>query len=1050
MSLCAGIQTLASASFVNFETAPVHPVDLNPNGQTLTVCNLADGRLEIFDLASGGLIPAGNVPVGIDPVSVRFRTTNEAWVVNHISSSINIVDVAGRQIVATLQTLPGPADVVFAGSPTRAFVSCSRVNAVQVFDPISREPISRVEIDGERPRALAVAPNGSNVYVAIFESGNASTILGPPLGQLNNAPEEPPLSPLEHESGPYGGIVPPPNSGSSFQPPINPDIPTNYPPPKVSHIVKRNSAGRWMDDNLGDWTEFIAGTNAALSSRIEGWSMPDHDVAVIDTASLDVTYVSGLMNLCMALAVNPASGKIAVVGTDGLNEVRFEPNLRSTFLRVRFASIDPVTSAAGLKDLNPHLDYLTRSLPQSERDKSIGDPRGIVWNSGGTRAYVTGMGSRNLIVVDANGDRIARVELSDGPTGLALDEPRGRLYVLNRFSATVAVVDTASNLVITNLSFFDPTPPAIRLGRKHFYDTRVNSGLGHVSCASCHPDGRMDRLAWDLGDPAGPLLTITNIDVLQRSATRTYHPMKGPMVTQTLQDIIGHEPFHWRGDREGIEDFNQTFPALLGRDELLSAEEMAEFKAFLATIHFPPNLARNLDDTLSENVPVGDKSGPFPDEPGYTGNAIAGRADFRSTRDTNCRQCHAGPAGLSPTDILFPPGPRGEEHLELFATLRSDNLLFKGPQLRNLSERTGLDYNSQSSRAGFGFTHDGRADTFSRFLGTVTGLFNDEAEGDLSAFLLSFSGSDPAIQPTVDVDGVASLDVATATGRQLTITNAQMTPALQTLLALGDSPSNRLDLVARGTQNGLRRSWYYAGGFLSDRNGEELSTAGLLSLASPEYPLTLTLVPRGSGLRVGVDRDADGFFDRTEIEAGLDPDDPESRGTNRPPALVLSTNYIAVHPGMSVAFTSLATDPDAGHSLQFSLGPDAPDGATIDPVTGVFQWNVPPGLLSYQAPRIHVRVVDNQWPNLMTSAAVAVEVIPLRVKPLEFETFAVLITWDALPSQVYRLQFSSNVAGPWINWHQTITSGSREGFVWIDRSPATLVPQQYYRVRTEP
>src|SRR3989449_3316691 len=33
-------------SFVNFETPPVHPVALNPDGSRLGVCNLADGRLE--------------------------------------------------------------------------------------------------------------------------------------------------------------------------------------------------------------------------------------------------------------------------------------------------------------------------------------------------------------------------------------------------------------------------------------------------------------------------------------------------------------------------------------------------------------------------------------------------------------------------------------------------------------------------------------------------------------------------------------------------------------------------------------------------------------------------------------------------------------------------------------------------------------------------------------------------------------------------------------------------------------------------------------------
>ena len=70
------------ASFVNFETAPVHPVALNNDGCTLAVCNLPDNRLELFDVTSGVPAPLIDVPVGLDPVSARSRTTNEIWVVN--------------------------------------------------------------------------------------------------------------------------------------------------------------------------------------------------------------------------------------------------------------------------------------------------------------------------------------------------------------------------------------------------------------------------------------------------------------------------------------------------------------------------------------------------------------------------------------------------------------------------------------------------------------------------------------------------------------------------------------------------------------------------------------------------------------------------------------------------------------------------------------------------------------------------------------------------------------------------------------------------------
>jgi len=50
----------------------------------------------------------------------------------------------------------------------------------------------------------------------------------------------------------------------------------------------------------------------------------------------------------------------------------------------------------------------------------------------------------------------------------------------------------------------------------------------------------------------------------------------------------------------------------------------------------------------------------------------------------------------------------------------------------------------------------------------------------------------------------------------------------------------------------------------------------MLALAGPGTPLTFTAVPVGSAVRIGVDRDQDGFFDRDELDAGTDPADPGS------------------------------------------------------------------------------------------------------------------------------------------------------------------------------
>ena len=870
----------ASNAFVNFETAPVHPISLSPDHTRLAVCNLADGKLEVFDVSSGHLVALGSVPVGIDPVSVRFRNNQEAWVVNHISDSISVVDIPTLRVMATVDTLDTPSDIVFAGSPPRGFVSCALPNTVQVFDPGTRQAVTNIVVNAERPKALAVSLDGQKVYAAIFESGNGTTLIGAKFRNLlffGNA--------VSLTNGPYGGQNPPPNMGASFNPPLNPALPTNVPPPGTGMIVRKNAAGHWLDDNQRDWTDFVSGTNAPLTQRVPGWDLPDRDLAIIDTTDFSITYATGLMNICMALEVNPASGRIAVVGTDAINEVRFEPNLNGIFVRVKLALLDPLNLGKMVKDLNPHLDYGAPTVASSERDKSVGDPRSIVWTADGSLGYVAGMGSRNVAVIDAGGNRLAAqpIEVGEGPCGLALDEARQRLYVFNRFSSSISVVDTATNAVIEAVPLFDPTPISIAAGRRHLYDTRRTSGLGQASCASCHVDARMDRLGWDLGNPAGELSRPV-VNEQGTLATNVYHPMKGVMVTQTLQDVIGHEPFHWRGDRASIESFNATFTNLQGAATALTATQMGELRDFLASIRFPPNPYRQLDNSFVTNIPLAGQIalGDGLLRPGSAlpiGHPASGLKAFLDPANF-CTACHSTPTGLGNDSTVqggvfkpIPLGPNGEHHFPLAIRLEG-SLQSKIAQFRNLADKIGMDGTRTESRAGFGFGHDGSVDSLTRFLNGVR-ISADQDVADLIAFLLSASGSDTEV-----LGGAADSSPPAAMGRQLTVASAGPSTLFNAMLAMARSPTGRVDLIAKGMKDGLARGWFYDSGanaFQSDRRQEAISPNSLLAMAGPGTEITFTLVARGSGMRLGIDRDLDGLLDRDELDSGANPADLQMR-----------------------------------------------------------------------------------------------------------------------------------------------------------------------------
>jgi YVTN family beta-propeller protein len=203
----------AAGDFVNFEVPPVHPLDLSPDGKLLAVCHTADNRVLLYSLVSGAPVPAAAIPVGLDPVSVRWRTATELWVANHTSDTVSVVDAVACNVKHTLQTADEPVDVVFAGTPQQAWVACSQVNRVQLFDPANPAGgvTHTVVIEGEDPRSLAVSPDGTKVYAAIFESGNSSTILG---GGADGVTISFPPNAVSDSAGPYGGTNPPPNSGA--------------------------------------------------------------------------------------------------------------------------------------------------------------------------------------------------------------------------------------------------------------------------------------------------------------------------------------------------------------------------------------------------------------------------------------------------------------------------------------------------------------------------------------------------------------------------------------------------------------------------------------------------------------------------------------------------------------------------------------------------------------------------------------------------------------------------------------------------------------------
>jgi len=754
------------SSYANFEPAQTNPIRLSADGTRLFAVNSPNNSVSVFDVtvaASPSLLT--EIPVGVGPVSVAPLTDDEAWVVNQVSNSVSVISVSRQIVTDTIQAPIEPMDVVFAGV-NKAYVSCSRNNVIDVFDTNTHSLIKAIQVFGGNPHALAVGNGGSTVYAAFALSGNATTLI-----PANLAPPQPP--------------------------PTNTKLP---PPPQVGLIVAATDPA---------WT------------RVIKFKMPDNDVVAISTgASPAITgYYSGVGTINLGLAVNPVNGDLFVANTDALNLTFFEPALCGHWVNNRITRIQASSGQITPFDLNPSVQYGCAPNP-SDLSNALAQPASVVFDPSGDFMYVAAFGTDRVAQVDTNGNVLSRVEVAPpsgsgsnvdpahkrGPRGLALNAAANTLYCLNRLADTISIINTSANVVSSEIQLTDPTPPTVKQGRGFLYDAKL-SGTGDGACASCHVDGDMDHLAWNLGDPGGSMTSV-----VQNGKTLLFHPMKGPMTTQTLRGLLNLSPYHWRGDKANLAAFNSAFASLMGGSEI-SSQNMALFTDFVNSILYLPNPHQNLDRTYPTSF-----SG---------GNAAQGQSDFVTVAESlltskpqTCNSCHTANPGpgsdrLITTDVGQP---------------------MKTAQLRNEYQKTLYNKTGSTSIEGFGITHDGHTNSLvSFFKAPVFAGYTQTQVNDIAAFELCFdTGTAPAVGHT----------------RTLLKSNVKSQPYQSDWMLLqSQALAGNIDLIGRGTIQGQVHGLLYqpaTSNYLSD-TGATYTQAELQAFVLAGDTLSIMGVYPGTG-----------------------------------------------------------------------------------------------------------------------------------------------------------------------------------------------------------
>ena len=741
---------------------------------------------------------------------------------NHDSTLVEFD--AGGATTATVRLPWGPVSLAYlpaaAGEPERALVVCRGTHCLAIVDLSSHALEALVALDSE-PADILVHPSSGHAFVSCaatrvvleIDASQASVVARYPV---------PAMAPSFLALQGQDVLIAPLTSGNNSM-------------ADTGSFVLDTGPGRVLDLELP-------------TVAIQG--LPDHDLYRITPGQSAVPVARDMGAILFALGVNPASGEVWQLGTEANNKDATRMGEPAIQGEIVFNQIAVATLQAGsvvapsaswvLDDTDP----VTPGI-QYDPARAVGQPYALDFDAAG-HGYVAGLLTDNVVELDASGSFLREWDAGSIPRGLVVADDGSRLWlycwganVVEEWDLGPATPQLARTLDLG----FDPTPALEREGRR-LYFSADNSEHRNASCNSCHIEGDSDLLAWDLSN-------------LPRDD-------KGPLVTQTLRGIADTRPFHWRGERDELSDFNGAFAGLLGGPPLATTPggEFDAFQAYVFSLQQPatPNQDRRrvLADRQSFTTPDGQPHLADPirgQELFLDGTAVIG---FGS-----CNTCHTLPLGTNHEVVLDEPDleiPR-QNHFVVAAL----NAIWRKepPSLHDVILADGTL--EERPTIGSGIAASGLKDSLLDFVQIPLFDHTHQEDLDITAFLMQL---DSGLAPGVHLAWLLNAQDSARTALDLRsfalpqVARRHMDLAVFGVVELGGSPRELRWFLDRTSGMFVPEDSSVAPRPLDFFAAQALAGTGSNSFVG---------LPVGMAVGFAVDFDRDGLFNADELVLGTDP-----------------------------------------------------------------------------------------------------------------------------------------------------------------------------------
>ncbi len=509
------------------------------------------------------------------------------------SNSLIVVNAESEKILAEVEIGTQPHFVCFSPDETRAYVSNRGSDNVSVVDANTYLVLSTITV-GDEPHEMATNKAGNILYIANAGTYDVSVV------DLEKGQE---IKRLAASRGPWG--------------------------------VARSPDGQfvYVSNNLPRHGKFRTPTASEVT------------VIETDRSIVKHRYTVPAANLIQGIAIAP-NGEFAL--TTLIRTKNLVPMTRNIQGWI-------ITNGIGILWKDGRVDQL---LLDNVSD-FFADPTDVVFSKDGRYAFVSGGGVQEIAMIDIKKMKqileqatdselmevlpnhlgmstqyiLKRIPVGQSPRGMAVAPDNKYLYVADGLDDAISVIDIKKRQRVKVIELGGPQEiTQTRYGERIFHSAG-NTFTRQFSCHSCHPDGGVDGITYDI-EPDG----------------LGYNPVDN----RTLRGVNDTAPFKWTGKNPTLRrQCGPRLAAFFTRIDPFTAEQSAALEHYIVTIPRPPNRYRTGEeltptqrrgkrlferkyDNSGNEIPLSNRCDTCHSPPYYTNREIAD-VGSASWLDTNSK-----------------------------------------------------------------------------------------------------------------------------------------------------------------------------------------------------------------------------------------------------------------------------------------------------------------------------------------------------------------------------------------------------------------------------